>query len=466
MQDNGKALKSGIWYTFANFFVRSLSFLTTPIFVRLLTHEDFGEYNNFLPWLTTFTYIITLNLEASFISAKFEFKENFDEYIFSILSLSGISGLIWLLLFNVFPNQFYQLTGVLPIYLNMIVVYLIFLPAINLFQERERYEFKYKSSVILSLLVAVSTTGLAVFLVLFGNDKLFGRIFGSIAPVVIIGAVIYLFFWRKGKHIKIKYWKYALPICLPFIPHLLSLNLLNSMDKMMIIKMCGSEDNAFYSLAYTCGSIVTIFMVSMNNAFAPWLGNKLNENNLSEITNVAKKYIYLFFLLAVGIMLISPEILLIIGDEGYMGALYVMPPVAFGCVCQFLYTMYVNIEQFKKKTIGMAFASISAAVLNYVLNFIFIPQFGYIASAYTTLVSYFWLLVIHMLLVKHMGYFRVYPIKTIIVVLISMCVITGFVIFLYQHLIIRYSIVVIYAVVIVTVLVKHKKEIISFLHRR
>ena len=69
-----------------------------------------------------------------------------------------------------------------------------------------------------------------------------------------------------------------------------------------------------------------------------------------------------------GIMLIVPEFLLIMGGQSYIEAIYVMPPVAFGCVCQFIYTMHVNIEQFKKKTVGMAIASISAAGLNYLLN--------------------------------------------------------------------------------------------------
>ena len=48
-----------------------------------------------------------------------------------------------------------------------------------------------------------------------------------------------------------------------------------------------------------------------------------------------------------------------------------MPPVAAGCLLQFVYCMYVNIEQYEKKTVGMAMASVVAAGLNFVLNFIF-----------------------------------------------------------------------------------------------
>ena len=33
--NNVKALKSGIWYTAANFLTKSIGFITTPIFTRL-----------------------------------------------------------------------------------------------------------------------------------------------------------------------------------------------------------------------------------------------------------------------------------------------------------------------------------------------------------------------------------------------------------------------------------------------
>ena len=81
-----------------------------------------------------------------------------------------------------------------------------------------------------------------------------------------------------------------------------------------------------------------------------------------------------------------------------------MTPVAMGCVCQFMYTLYVNIEQYKKKTVGMAIASVTAALINYALNALFIPKYGYIAAAYTTLFGYLVLFIIHMLIVKSLGF--------------------------------------------------------------
>ena len=411
--NNRKALKSGLWYTFSNFFVRSIGFLSTPIFTRLLTHAEYGAYNNYTSWLAIITIFVTLNLESSLISARFDYKDKFDEYIFSILSLSSLSAVIWFIFLNVFSKQAESFLGLDRAYINAMLLYLLFLPAINLFQARERYYYEYKKTVITSLILAIGTAFVSVLLVINLNDKLTGRILGSVIPTVIIGLIFYIYFIRKGKKVKIKYWKYVLPICLPYVPHLLSMTLLNSTDRIMIKHWCGDEATALYSLAYNCGTLVTMFLTALNSAFSPWLGEKLSERNYRDIRDFSKKYIVAFLFLAIGIMIIAPEILLILGGKSYLEAIYVMSPVSMGCICQFLYTLFVNVEQFKKKTIGMAIASAVAASVNLLLNWIFIPRYGYLAAAYTTLVGYLCLLCIHMFLVYRLKLSIIYSYKFI-----------------------------------------------------
>lgn len=442
--NNAKALKSGVWYTVANFIMKGIGFITVPIFTRLLSHSEFGLYSNYASWLQTFTMFVTLNLASTFISARFDFEEDFDGYISSVLSLSTFSTLIWIVIVNLFPAQFISITGVELKYLNVMMLYLLFASAIDMFQTRERYYFKYKISVFISLFLSVASSVLAVLLIVYMDNKLDGRIIGFAIPYIVLGLGLYIIIFLRGRKINFNYWKYALPICLPFIPHLLSLTLLNSMDKMMITRICGPDQNALYSLAYSCGAVITMLITSLNTAFAPWLGEQLHDNNFEVIKKVSIKYVLIFVGMTCGIMLIVPEFLLIMGGQSYIEAIYVMPPVAFGCVCQFIYTMYVNIEQFKKKTVGMAFASISAAGLNYLLNIIFIPKFGYIAAAYTTLASFLWLMLIHMFLVYRIGYANVYDQSKFLKIVFCVGLYTIIVHFLYGNTILRCIIIFIY----------------------
>ena len=446
---NSKAVKSGIWYTAANFLMRSIGLITTPIFTRLLTHEEFGLYSNFSSWLGILTIIITLNLESTFISARYDFEEKFDNYILSVLSLSTLSSAAAIVILNALYIPLAGILGMSRLYLNCMLIYILFLPAVNLFQARERYNFEYKISVLLSLIISIGSALLSVVLVMNMDDGLQGRIFGSVIPTIAVGVILYFIIFRNGKSVDTSYWKYALVICLPFIPHLLSMTVLNSLDRIMITNICGAEDNALYSLAYSCGHIISILLVSMNTAFAPWLGQKLHDKAYGEIRSASKKYIGLFMALAFGIMIFTPEILLIMGGRSYNGALYVMPPVACGCICQFLYTLFVNVEQFSRKTIGMAIASASAALLNYVLNLIFIPKFGYIAAAYTTLAGFLWLLLVHMLLVKKYGYSEVYSYRFVALAAGAAMAVTLGVNALYSVPVVRYIVGVIYILAVI-----------------
>ena len=461
----GIIVKSGMWYTFANFLVKSIGFLTTPIFTRILTHEEFGLYSNYASWLSTITIFITLGLGTSFISAKFDFKDCFDEYVSSTLILSTIITSVWTLVVLLFHDAISDFTEIETPYLYLMLIYLLLYSAVDMYQAKERYLFGYKESALTSLLIAFTTAGLSVFLVNILDNKLAGRIVGSALPTILIGGFLYFRLLAAGRHVKTRYWKYAIPICLPYVPHVLSLTLLNSMDKVMITKICGPEDNALYSLAYSCGAIITLLASSINLAFSPWLGEQLNGKNHERIYNISKIYVLIFALGTCGIMLITPELLLVMGGNGYRDAVFVMPPVSFGCVCQFMYSMYVSVEQYHKRTVGMALASSLAALFNYVLNYIFIRRFGYIAAAYTTLASYLILFMFHVILVNKMRIGKIYPTSYFVLILVFLGIYTIGINFLYLNNSARLFCVAVYCIIGLVYVIKRKSQLVMLFRR-
>ena len=444
---NSKALKSGFWYIFSNLLVRAVTLIITPIFSRLLTKEQVGEYSNFQSWMTIAFIVVSLRAEASFISAKFDFKDRSGLYNRSVIALTALVTCCWALVVNIFSPFFTNLLGFSRFYMNLLLVYCFFNAVISIFQIYERFQYRYKKSVLVSLVTTISTAVVSILLVLLMEDRLAGRILGGILPIVAIGLVLVFWFFKRERSVDTSIWPYALKICIPYVPHLLSLQVLNSIDKIMIKKICGAADNALYTIAYTCGHVVTLLMTAMNMAFSPWLGDKLHEGKNEEIRKVVRYYITAFAFLAFGIMLLTPELLLIMGGRSYLEARYVMPPVAMGCVCQFLYTLYVNVEQYKKKTTGMAIVSVLAAGMNYGLNAIFIPMYGYNAAAYTTLAGYLFLLIAHMLLVRKLKLGDVYDNKFVLLIVGVMMVLTLGVNFIYDYALIRYIIIGIYVIV-------------------
>ena len=109
--------------------------------------------------------------------------------------------------------------------------------------------------------------------------------------------------------------------------------------------------------------------------------------------------------------------------------------------------MYVNIEFYKKKTVGVAFATMFATAINIILNLIIIPmniENGFIIAAYTTLVGYMVLFILHYFMVKRMELSFVFNTKYILGILGVTLIVSVVMNFLYTLTIIRYCIIAIY----------------------
>lgn len=432
------ALKAGAWYTLSNFLTRGIGFITTPVFTRMLSKEDFGAVSNYSSWVSILTVFATLNIHATLISARYDYKNRLDEYISSVLALSMISSAVWMLVFVFFHDAVSAVTGMDFVYLLLMAFYMMFTTAVNLYQSREMYCFRYKNSVCLSFLISCGGSLISVVLVAVMEDKLMGRVLGISLPVIAAGSFLFVCLLRKGGRIDKELWKYALPLCLPYIPHTLSLTVLNSMDKVMINQMCGAKDTAVYTLGYSCAAVVTMIGSSINSAYGPWLSERLSDRKYAEIKKKSKIYMSGFFLLTTAVLLFAPEIVVILGGNEYKEAVHVIVPAALGCICQFLYSMFVSVEQFFKKTKGMAAATVMAAGINVILNDLLIPRVGYLAAAYTTLAGYLLLLLMHMYLVYKIRTPGIYSYRFTLFLVCAGGVMAVAVTYLYEEVMTRY----------------------------
>ena len=93
--------------------------------------------------------------------------------------------------------------------------------------------------------------------------------------------------------------------------------------------------------------------------------------------------------------LFAPELVWLLGSNKYSDSMWVVPPVSCSVFFMFLYSLFSNVELYYEKSKNIMIASTGAAIGNIILNYIFISLFGYIAAAYTTLVCYIFLSVLH-----------------------------------------------------------------------
>ena len=242
---------------------------------------------------------------------------------------------------------------------------------------------------VLPNLIAVIISVIVIKLVL--TERLYlGRIIPTAATMIFFGMMICVLVYRNSKcFLKKEYLKYALSFSLPLILHGIALNILSQSDRTMITWLADASQTGIYSLIYNFSMIATVITTSLEGIWVPWLYKHLKDKKTEEINIIARDYINLMTYCLIGVIMIGPEIVKVLASSSYWGGIKIIPPVVISNFIIFAYTLFVNVEHFHKKTTGITINTVVAALTNIILNFLLIPRYGYIAAAYTTLISYF-----------------------------------------------------------------------------
>lgn len=442
--------KASFWFMICNILQNSISFITAPIFTRIMSESDYGLISVYTSWSSSLSIIVTLMLAGGvYNNAMIDFEEDTNVFTSSFLGLSVFSTLIFYNVYLVFRQPLNILFG-LPIMLiqYMFLEYLL-TPAFGFWMAQQKYNYKYKLSITISLLITFLNPIISFFAVkYFPNDKAMARIiFGGI-PNLIISLILFIYIFAKGKKFfTSKYWKYALVFNIPLIPHYLASTVLSMSDRIMIAKLCGESQAGKYSIAYSCAVIISIIFSAINASWIPHTYKKLKEEKYSEIGKNASYLVSIAAVSSVGLILIAPELIKILAPPSYYEAIYVIPPVVIGMYYTFLYTLFANIEFYHRKTLFVMFASVIAAALNIGLNIVLIPIFGYMVAAYTTMLGYLVLCGMHYYFMRRIEKNKIYNMRFIIMVTIGLMIISCVIMFYYDMVIIRYLIITIICII-------------------
>lgn len=390
-------------YILAQFFTLGLAFITMPIFTRLMSPDEYGILSVFTSFEGVVAIVFGLGIRGAISRYYYEDKNDFFEYLSSNIWLILIMSCTFTLSSLLFINS---LQKFLNIPLGMIyIAFAIAIPQalFQLYQAYLQAAKKSKKVATLNAISAVIGTGIAILIMLqMTKERYYAKAIGqSIAALVML--VITIWYLRKNIsfHINKTHLKYSLVFGLPIILHLLSQNILNTFDQIIINQLIGAHETGLYSVAYKIGMIQSMVSMGILKAWTPMFYEKLNKNKIDEINILAKKYAYIVMLVAVALIFFSREIIVILADKRYHEALGIIPVIIISYFFFFLYTMYVNYAFYEKKTKNIAVITIIAGGLNISLNYLLIPKFGYIAAAWTTLISYFALFILHYINVKY-----------------------------------------------------------------
>ena len=393
------AVKAGIGYTVGNILIKGISFMTLPVFSRLLTTEQFGVYNVFVSYEAILYVVVGMALHASVRSANLEFKGKIDEYTSSVSLIYIFNAVLFLLAALVFGGPLSRLLSFKRGIMVLLVLDSFGSAVLTLYNNRISLAYAYNKYMAAALCNSLGNVGLSLILMftVFRDKRDTARILGTTLTLFVISLVILGVFYRKAKPAyNREYWKFGIKYSLPIVPHGISQVLLAQFDRIMIRSMVSDAAAGIYSLAGNVQLVLTVLTDSIATVWSTWFYQKMDANDTKDIQRRAFQLCRMFAALCVGMIAIAPEMIWILGGKQYEQATYVAVPLIMVSFVLFVYNVVVDAEYYSQKTTYIMYCTLAAAIIDIVLNLFFVSRFGFVAAAYTTLTSYIFYLIFHM----------------------------------------------------------------------
>jgi len=389
-------IKSAGIYTFFNIVDKSIPFLIIPIITRLLPLEDVGYYTLYQAIFNILVPILTLSIDSSILLNYFKLDtEEFKRYFSNGIFLFLIVFITLLLLTWILSNPLSILLEFPSIWLNVtaLVVFFQFFNTLrkNLWQVKKQ-AFNYGVfSVILTLFKNLS--GLAIIYYFdFGWQ---GIIIGHFLGGSILFCYSILSFLKEDL-IKFKlifsYFNDLLSVGGPLSMHNIGAWLSNSMNRVLISSMIGKESVGSYGIGAVFGTMLTVILVAFNNAYVPYLFEKLKNNSEKDKYQIVKMtYIFYFsVILASAIISIGGYYFVeeIFGTSYQNTRAYILP-ITLAAALNGMYKMHVNYLFYMKRTLEITKITFTSGFINIVLAYLMIDKWGVIGAAYSVLLIQF-----------------------------------------------------------------------------
>lgn len=368
-----------------------------PLITPYLTPFDYGIIGIINSYSGIVGMIAVMGLNLHLTNSFYTHKNHFRKVWSRILGMLLISGLCFSVTYGaIMFLVLTQISGLVKLITILCACVPIALTA-NVTLAQHYYPLIYKPRPLVLRNLAASVVGLAVTFVTIYYLRLgfMGWVFGS-AAAAITGFTLFIepiWFheqikptWNISRKRAVKWLRISLPI----IPHSLGFVLLSSSDRIIMDWLDVSiDDIGLYSNGYIMGEYSIVIISAMIVAVVPRIQELYRESNFEKLRK-------LFFFCQTGALTVAmllamwmPQIYtLLVRNEQLWPAAWV---AIFSCFSNAAYPFYsfistaAFIEEKTKKILWLVFIP---AALNIVLNFTFIPIYGYKAAIFTTLAAY------------------------------------------------------------------------------
>lgn len=410
--------------------------LVIPHTEYLKTVGDFGDITAIFAFMAFFNIILSYGMETAYFN--FIRKGNDAKKVYAISQKSIFATtLIFAGIVMLFPQKSSELLS-FPGHFEYVWCCLIFLvfdtlsvmPFARLRYEEKPLKFALVKlvnigvNVSLNLLLLIKTPAFLsgysqVTLILIANAV------ASITSFLLLAPLAFRINLRFDKPLFRQMLAYAWPLVFVGLAGIVNETLDRNLLKRLLSGEEGSYQNGIYGAFYKLTMVMTMFVQAFRFAAVPFF---FKQKESSETRQVYANVMYWFigvcsFIFLSSMLFVEELAKLFIKNPDYFedeNGLYIVPILL---MANLLLGVYYNLSvwyQLTNNTKTGALVAIGGALITIVLNILFIPQYGFVACAWVTLLVYFLMCVAAYMLGHH--YYRVpyYLGKYIILIVLAL----------------------------------------------
>ena len=383
---------------FAEIANKALSFISIPVYTRLLTVGDYGIVNVFVSTVGIVSILMTLNTETAISRYYYDAtdEEDFKNFVGTSVRLNLSIFVFMGTLLVLFSQYLSNITGLEKLLIFAMIPYSLYYYENSVFIQIFNPMMKSKKIAIVRSISAYLTFGLSVvFMLLIGENKYYGVIIGTIVTILVLsGYIISQIRCYYKRDFNIKHVKYILSFSVPYLPYSLSGVILAQFGRLIIGQQQGFESAGLYSFATNISAIMMILISMTHSSWNPFYFRYMNAKDYHSIDNDYSIIWKGTLLCGVGLSLFGGEIGALLGRPEYLKQLYLIPILVLGyCFYQWAYVFLRN-TGYAKRMGWNSFVVIASGALNVVLNAALINKYGCNGVAFSFMVSYLFMLLL------------------------------------------------------------------------
>lgn len=387
--------KNTFIYTLLQIFNKGIPLLLLPILTRYLTPEDYGMIATFSTFVGGIAIFVGLSMSGAVGVSFFHLERSelklYIGNVFNILLLSAFFITLIIIIFEPYILEKLQLPKIW-IYVAIIVAFMQMLTAINLTLWRS--EQKAKPFAFYEISQTLFNIVLSLFFIIILDYGWEGRILGSSLAMIFFGILSMVFLYKRDYLIfnySLNDIKSALHFGIPLIPHQMALWMRSGVDILLITSIVGVSATGLYTVGFQFGIVIGIFANAFNNAFSPYLYEKLKN-----ITQKGKqdlvKFTYIYFVgILVFAMLLSTLFVWLIDvflPNKFHGASEYVYLISFAYAFHGMYLMVVNYIFYAKKNHFLSMITLFTSIFHVMVSYVLIYYIGAIGAAYASILSF------------------------------------------------------------------------------